>query len=197
MPCAQGGAGAVEGVILAGGLSTRAGRFKMALPLGDKTVIQRTVESMAAFVRRTLVVVGWQAEVIKALLADYPGVELVYNDDFRSGMFSSIRVGIARVRAPRFFLLPGDQPTISPGVYRHLLASEGEIVVPTCGDRRGHPILLSARLIPEILALPLESTLRDYIRAKGATQVAVDDAGILLDIDTPADYDAILARYEA
>jgi molybdenum cofactor cytidylyltransferase len=197
MPRASKGSGAVEGVILAAGLSTRAGQFKMALPLGDRAVIQRTVESMAAFVRQTLVVVGWQAELIEALLAGYPEVEIVRNDDFRSGMFSSICMGIARVQAARFFLLPGDQPTISPDVYRRLLASEGEILVPTFGDRRGHPILLSAQLIPEILALPLEATLRDYIRARGATEVAVDDAGILLDIDTPADYDAMLARYEA
>ena len=184
----------VDGIILAAGLSQRAGRLKMALPLGDRAVIQRSVEGMLPFVEQLYVVVGWQAERVERLLTGYDKVVAVVNPDYLLGMFSSIRAGVAKIGAARFFLLPGDIAMVLPGVYRSLLEASGEVVIPTYHERRGHPILLSSALIPEILNAPEEATLRDVIRRHPPTAVAVNDDGILHDIDTPADYDAVLAR---
>jgi molybdenum cofactor cytidylyltransferase len=183
----------IEGVVLAAGLSTRSGTFKMALPLGDKTAVERAIAGMYEITRRILVVAGWQAERIEALLAPYARVEIVRNEGFRDGMFSSVQAGLAQVRAPRVFLLPGDHPLIGPEIYLQMLAEEAEIVIPTCEGKKGHPVLLSGNLIPEILALPVDATLREYIAARGYTTVEVGDRGILMDIDTPEDYQAALA----
>jgi molybdenum cofactor cytidylyltransferase len=185
----------IEGVILAAGLSTRSGRYKMALPLGGKTVIQRSIESMADAVARIWVVVGWQADQVRALLAPYAKVESVHNPAFRSGMLRSVKTGLAQVRAARCFLLPGDIALVSPTVYTLMLAADGDIVIPTYGGKKGHPVLLSRSVIPEILALPDDAILRDHIRAKGYTTIEVPDEGILLDIDTPEDYQAMRARH--
>jgi molybdenum cofactor cytidylyltransferase len=183
-----------EGVILAAGLSTRSGRFKMALPLGDKTVIQRSVESMIDAVDRIWVVVGWQADQVQALLAGYAKVEFVHNPSFRQGMFSSIRAGLAETRDAHCFLLPGDIALVPSAVYTLMRAADGDIVIPTYSGRKGHPVLLSRSVIPEILALPTDAILRDYIQARGYITVGVPDEGILLDIDTPEDYQAMRAR---
>ncbi len=187
----------VEGVILAAGLSTRSGRFKMMLPLGDKTVIEATVEGMSPFVDKVIVVLGWQAERLRGLLQRRPNLELVDNAQYREGMFSSVRAGIARVSAARFFLVPGDQPLIAPQVYAQLLSVHDAVVIPTYRGRKGHPVLLRRALIPEILAMPAEATLRDAIERTGYTTVEVGDEGILLDLDTAEDYAAILSRYRA
>jgi molybdenum cofactor cytidylyltransferase len=184
----------VDGVMLAAGLSSRAGCYKMALRVGDKAVIQRSVEGMYDFVRRVHVVVGWQADRIRELLKEYGKVEIVRNEGFQEGMFSSVRAGIVRVRAPRFFLLPGDYPFIRSDVYKALLATSGDIVIPTFEGQRGHPVLIDSRLIPEILAQPADGTLRDFVRAKGAVTLDVQDEGILIDIDTPQDCTAARAR---
>ena len=184
-----------EGVLLAAGLSTRSGRYKMALPLGDKAVIQRSIENMYDAVERIWVVVGWQADQVRALSAPYAKVECVVNENFRQGMFSSIKTGLARVSAPRVFFQPGDCAFISPNVYARMLSIEGEIVIPTYGGRKGHPVLLRGPVLPEILALPDDAILRDYIQDRGFTAVAVEDEGILLDIDTPHDYKTLRARY--
>ena len=183
--------------MLAAGLSSRTGRHKMALRLEDKAVIQHSVESMYGIVGRVLVVVGWKSERIRDLLADYANVEIVMNEDFRSGMFSSIQAGIARVQAPCVFLLPGDHPLVASDVYRKMLAVSGDLIVPTFDGRRGHPVLMASHLIPEILHQPRGSTLRDFIRRKGYTTVAVEDEGILLDIDTLSDYDTVRAKFSA
>jgi molybdenum cofactor cytidylyltransferase len=181
----------IEGVVLAAGLSSRSGRYKMALPLGGKTVIEKSIEGMYDIASRIVVVTGWRAERVRELLAAYDKVEIVLNANFRAGMFGSVKAGIARVRAPRFFLLPGDHPLIEARVYAQMLTVAGEIVIPTCEGRKGHPVLFQSHLIPEILDRPDESTLRDYILSKGYVTTEVEDRGILLDIDTPEDYDAI------
>ena len=178
----------VEAVILAAGLSTRAGRWKMALPLGDRTVLQHCVESLYDAVRRIWVVTGWRAERVEALLRAYPKVELVPNPDYRQGMFSSVQAGLARVGAERAFLTPGDYALIPPAVYARMLSIDADVVIPTYTGKKGHPVLLSHTAVREILALPKSAILRDYVADKGFVTVEVDAPGILLDIDTPQDY---------
>lgn len=187
-------AGGVEAVVLAAGLSTRSERYKMTLPLGRKTVIERSIEGMYDLVDRIIVVVGWQAERLRAALAGYDKVVSVPNERYRDGMFSSVQAGVAHVRASRFFLQPGDVPLIGSAVYARMLAEEADVVVPVFRGRRGHPVLLSGATVPEILAQPVDSTLRRYIEAKGYEAVEVDDEGILLDLDTPEDYEGLRAR---
>jgi molybdenum cofactor cytidylyltransferase len=184
----------VQAVILAAGLSTRSGQWKMGLPLGDRTVLQRCVDSMRRAVPRIWVVTGWQADRVQALFGDDPQVKLVPNPHYRQGMFSSVQAGLARVEAARAFLTPGDYALISPVVYDRMLQVEAEIVIPTYHRKKGHPVLLSQAAIAEILALPGDAILRDYIQAKGFATLEVDDDGILLDIDTPQDYAAMRVR---
>jgi molybdenum cofactor cytidylyltransferase len=184
----------IEGVILAAGLSTRMRPYKMALPLGDKTVIASSVESMVEFVDRILVVVGWQAAQVQKLLVPYAKVRCVFNADYRSGMFSSVKAGLAQVQAARVFVLPGDHPLIGPQVYARMLALDDDIVIPTFQGRKGHPVLLRGGLVPEILAQPADSTLRDYIGARGYATVEVADPGICMDVDSPQDYERLQRR---
>jgi molybdenum cofactor cytidylyltransferase len=187
--------GDVEGVVLAAGLSSRSGRYKMTLPLGDRTVIEHCIAGMRGVVSRIVVVVGWQAARLQELLAGDEEVTCVLNERFREGMFSSVRSGIAQVQAPRFFLTPGDYPLVGPVVYERMLGVRGDIVIPTFDGERGHPVLIRSQLVPEILARPADSSLRDYIEARGYTIVEVEDEAILWDLDTPEDYKRLLARY--
>lgn len=187
----------VEGVVLAAGLSTRSADFKMTLPLGSKTVLEHAIDGMSPFVERVTVVTGWQAERIQRLLAGRAGVVLVHNARYREGMFSSVCAGVAEVRGKRFFLLPGDQPLVPAQVYARLLAAEGPAILPTYRGKKGHPVLLDRSLVPEILAQPAGTTLRDVIHRADYTTVEVGDEGILIDLDTAEDYQAILERVRA
>jgi len=71
-------------------------------------------------------------------------------------------------------------------VYRQLLACGAEIAVPVHRGRRGHPVLISSRLIPEILAEPAVSSLGRFIALRTAETIDVDDPGILADLDDQA-----------
>ena len=122
--------GAVDGVLLAAGRSRRAGTFKMEALLAGKPMLEWSLQTLAAVCERIIVVAGFEAEKVRRLAGGRPGVEVVVNEEYARGMLSSIQAGIRLVRAPRFFLLPGDMPMVEAGVCRQLLACGAEIVVP-------------------------------------------------------------------
>jgi molybdenum cofactor cytidylyltransferase len=182
----------IEGIILAAGFSSRAGVFKMALKLQEKSLIQHTVEAMMGSCRRIVLVGGHRIERLKSLVSGYPEVEVVYNRQYRLGMFSSVQEGVRHLKGDLFFLIPGDCPFVRKSTYRQLLlaAQNGggpDIWIPVYRGRKGHPVLIKEFLGPEILKEPVDFTLRDFIRQKGYREVEVEDEGILKDIDTAAD----------
>jgi CO/xanthine dehydrogenase Mo-binding subunit/CTP:molybdopterin cytidylyltransferase MocA len=177
-----------DAVILAAGLSSRAGANKLLFPLGGRTVIEASIEPFLSTCGRIIVVGGARFEELKSALARLsPGVEVVLNDDYLYGMFSSVKAGIRRVGSDRFFIHPGDCPLVPASVPERLLSVRADIVLPVSGGRTGHPVLIDSRLIPEILATDAGSNLRAFIASHGFETVEVDSPGILLDIDTRGD----------
>lgn len=184
----------IEAVVLAAGYSSRAGAFKMGLDVAGTTVIERCVAGLSEWCSRIIVVSGYRREKIDDLLRCAPKVEIVFNPHFAQGMFTSVKAGVAQVRAARFFLTPGDYPFIRPEVCRQLLQGTGEIVIPVYQGRRGHPVLMQREIVPALLVEDEGSNLRQFIHKRGFQTAAVADEGILLDIDTPQDYQRILEK---
>ncbi len=184
----------VEGLILAAGFSSRAGGFKMELPLGDRTVLEWCIAGLAPVCDRLIVVGGYRIEKVRAIVDRYPQIELVENSGYAAGMFSSVKLGAARIRGERFLLTPGDYPLLKPEVCRQLLTVDAPIAIPTFGGRKGHPVAMAGVLARELAAEPDDSNLRNFIGRQGFTPVAVADDGILLDVDTPEDYRQLLER---
>ena len=174
----------VDGVVLAAGQSRRAGVFKMALEIGEKTVIERTIEGMYEICDRIIVVGGFKIEIVREILDTCEKVEVVFNENYEAGMFTSVKTGISHVSAQKFFLTPGDYPLIGENVYRKMLGMDGDIIIPTFNSRKGHPVLMRSHLIDKILANPDSYNLRDFIVSEGFTTIEVDDDVILMDIDT-------------
>jgi len=187
----------VDGVLLAAGCSRRAGEFKMAAELAGKPLLLWGLDAMAAVCGRVIVVAGEGAAKVRRLVAGRPEVELVVNEDFASGMLSSVQAGARSVRAPRFFLLPGDMPLVGAGIFRQLLERPGDIVVPACAGHRGHPVLMSGRLVAAILAEPPDSSLGRFIRRHGSETVETGDPGVLSDLDDREDMKRIDALLRA
>jgi molybdenum cofactor cytidylyltransferase len=184
----------IEGVILAAGSSFRAGTFKPGLLIGGRPMIARCIEGMYDTCSRIIVVGGHEFGRLRALVEVIDRVECVENISYRKGMFTSVKAGMSRVRGERCFLIPADIPLVPPHVYRQLLASEADVVVPSYQGRNGHPVCLSGAVIPRILRAPDESSLRDVLRSIGMRSVEVDAEEILIDIDTPEDYEKACQR---
>lgn len=180
----------LEGVVLAAGKSTRTGgRYKMALDLGGQPLIRRSVDSLRPVCGRIIVVAGHNPDRLGRLLAGCADVEIICNDDYEQGMFTSVRCGIRHVTADAFLLLPGDIPLVGPETVRRLASLTADIVIPRHEGRNGHPVRVNARFIPEILAMPAEATLRDFMHRQEITVLDVTDRGIVMDIDDLDDYE--------
>jgi len=177
----------VEGVIAAGGLSSRMGAHKLLLDLGGETLIEKCLQAMYDQCERIIVVGGYRVNAIEGIMQKYSRVEVVFNPDYRQGMFSSVKEGFKHVRAARFFFTPADYPMIKKSTYANLLAVNGDIVVPSYQGLTGHPVLMQTALIKELVSEDY-SNLRDFIISKRSINLELNDPGVLIDVDTMEDY---------
>jgi molybdenum cofactor cytidylyltransferase len=184
----------VAGIILAAGMSTRMGALKQLLPLGGRAAIEWSAEVVGRRLDEVVVVLGHRAEEIAPVLAAYP-VRWVVNADYQTGMLSSVQCGLRAVdRTADYLICLGDQPRLSGAVVEQVLqarnqVSEG-IIIPTASDRRGHPVLIRNAYRAEILGLPLDVGLNAVTRGhpEDTCELPVAEAAVLIDMDTPVDY---------
>lgn len=193
--------GELAGVILAAGLSSRMGAFKPLLKVGGRSMISRVVELMqSAGADPVIVVTGHRHEELKAHLAVY-GVGFVHNPDYVSTQqLESLKLGLAALPGDCGWVLvtPADIPLVQLDTVERLLAAEGDFIRPRCGERTGHPVVLSAGLIPFLLRYDGPSGLKGAIQQSGCEirDVPVGDPGVLMDNDTPEDFQRTLTHFE-
>ncbi len=191
-------------VILAAGCGRRAGGFKPLWTVGDRVVIDIVIASAAAVCSRIRVVGGYAFEKLRAHLKQLGNdrVELVQNEDWARGMFSSVQVGLRGVDMP-VFVHPSDVFGVRPSVYvalaRAVDSLRGEPVVrPMNGNRTGHPILLMPPVVKAVRDADDGASLRDVLRGfVPKRDVWVDDDSIHRDFDTKAEFEEMAARMSA
>jgi molybdenum cofactor cytidylyltransferase len=83
-----------------------------------------------------------------------------------------------------------DMPYVLPATITALIReveAGADIAVPTYQGRRGNPVAFSRAHLPNLQKLSGDQGARGLLRAHTVVEVAVDDAGILKDIDTADD----------
>jgi len=196
----------VSGIVLAAGASTRMGRPKPLLPLGDRCLLRHVIDAAgAARLDEVVVVLGAAADEIRSALgADLdPRVRLVHCPDASEGQSASLRAGLAALdpRADAAAVLLGDQPEIESATIDAVLAAfldserpAARPVYPDAADRPGHPVLLARELFAEAMALHGDHGARTLFAAHPEWLLRVPLRGAPpTDVDTPAD----LARLRA
>ena len=184
-------------VIVAAGLSSRMKEFKPMLCLGEKTVIEHTIDALrAADVHPITVVVGYKGDVLRRHLAG-AGVRFAENSRYaQTQMFDSVLIGMMDIRShcDRVFLMPADVPLVECATLKALMAREEPLVRPVFEGKGGHPLLVDVSLLPQLQQHNGEMGLKGAVESLciPMTDVAVEDEGILLDADTPEDYKKLL-----
>jgi molybdenum cofactor cytidylyltransferase len=193
----------LEAIVLAGGAGTRFGGAKLTAPWRGGALIDGALAAaFAAPVRTVTVVTGADAGVEGAAraFADRAGqdvrLRIVHCADHAEGMGATLRVGIASLPpdAAGAFVFLGDMPRIPAAVLPKLaaaLAAGALAAAPTFEGQRGHPVLFSAALFPQLLDLTGDEGARQVLRALGGRLglVEASDAGVLIDVDRPGDLD--------
>jgi len=149
----------VTGIVLAAGGSERLGRPKQTLPLGETTVLGRTVrEAERSALDAVVVVLGGAAEDVLHSLS-LERASLAYNDAYSEGCARSILAGLdaAGEATDAVVLLPGDMPGVGPAVIAGVLDAWEKyqpwgMIASYRGDL-GHPILFSTAAFEELRSL--------------------------------------------
>jgi len=188
----------VTGLVLGAGGSTRLGRPKQLLPYGDKTLLDHTLGTARACAFDQLVVpIGGAAEEVRERV-DLAGAEVVVNYAFGAGCSSSIAAALSAVdpRCEILVLMLGDQPGVTPATVQALLDGRGDAPLAVCryDDGRGHPLAFDRSVFGQLTELHGDKGVWRLLDQRADELVEVRIPGpIPLDVDTPEDYQAVLA----
>jgi molybdenum cofactor cytidylyltransferase len=189
----------VAGIILAAGGSQRFGRPKPLLDWQGEPFVRRvTRTALEAGLSPVVLVTGCQADSVAAAAAGLD-VQVVDNPDWSAGQSASLRAGLAalppEVGAAVFLL--ADQPQAPAALIEALAARHAEtlapLVAPLAGGRRANPVLFDRVTFADLAALQGDVGGRAVFSRYSIEYVPWLDERIALDVDTPQDYQRLLA----
>lgn len=192
----------LAGIILAAGKGSRMGRTKQLLPYKGTTLLGTVIEeTTSSALSDVVVVLGFDALKIMEQV-DMSGARVVMNPRFEDGQATSLCAGLAAV-APdcggAVFLL-GDQPQVTRSVINRMIDAwyrDGDalIQIPFYQKKRGNPVIVDRALFKPLSQLTGDTGARAlFSRYENRIQkIHLDDPGILLDVDTPEDYDRLIS----
>jgi molybdenum cofactor cytidylyltransferase len=189
----------ISAIVLAAGKSERMGSPKALLPISGRTFLENVLDAISrTSIEQIIVVVGHHQKEIEASLR-LPSV--VFNPDYEKGMITSFQAGIRALSwdASGAFLFLVDHPLVEAATIEAMIMnlSPNRIILPTFQGRRGHPVLFSSDVLEEILALPTTEGANIVVRKDPGrvVEVPVNAPGILVDIDTPEQFEQLRRDY--
>jgi len=190
----------VAGVLLAAGSSTRMQRPKQLLPVGEETLLGRSLrEALNSDLDTVVLVLGYKAREIKrqlGLLLNHPKVKVTENRDYKNGLSSSLIKGLLEIEGSHdhVMILLADMPHQDSNLINFLLQKYLDSHLPIGAikvkNKRSHPVVFSRELYPELHGLRGDVGARALFEKCGhkvclvEPEVSYDDR----DIDTPNDY---------
>ncbi len=187
----------VDCVILSAGLSTRMGEFKPLLNYNGLTFIENIINKTIDFVKSIFIVTGYNKNLIEDLIITKylnKNVYLVYNENYKNGMFQSLLTGLSKIENNNYCLYHFvDQPTIPNSFYKNFIAQIDEtndIFQPVYKGKKGHPLIFSFNFIKHLLNSNINSNLK-YEMKNFTNKVKYwecDYPEVLKDFDTKDDY---------
>jgi len=186
-------------VVLAAGASRRMGTPKQLLRIGGDTILERTLSNVrASEVGEIVLVLGHAAESVEKEISTGQ-IRVVHNPDYQQGMGTSLRTGLAAVSADASaaLIILADQPFVRPETLNRLIAchceSQPQIIIPLYKGFRGNPVLLDRSVFAEVKGLNGDVGCRAIFgdHTEGICKLPVEDAGILLDIDSRGDFETL------
>ena len=201
------------GVILAAGESSRMGRDKALLPwppsasdqaLSKDTFLSTAIRSLALASDFVIVVAGKNENALAPIVYS-DGASLVTNPDPDRGQFSSLQIGLREVlnrgRDAAIVTLVDRPPAAGSTVQTLRDAFESaprEIwaVVPEFSGKHGHPYIAGREMIEKFLQAPVTTNARDIEHRfhEHIRYMSVDDPFVALNINTPEEYTALIAK---
>ena len=192
----------IAAVILAAGASSRLGRPKQLEQFEGESLLRRTARvALEGGCEPVLVVLGANADVSCAEIVDLP-VRVLHHEQWSTGMASTISCGVAALppNAEGAILLVCDQPHLSAALLQDLLARRGApntIIASRYADTVGVPALFERVHFTELIELSGDVGAKSLFAKHANATTVVNFPRGAVDIDSPADADALAAQQRA
>lgn len=200
----------IAAVILSAGYSSRMGKFKPLLPIGEKAAVERIADSFkSAGIDTILVVTGYNREALQPILKANNLIE-AFNKDYNKGMFESIKAGIRAALTEKLadgisaiLLTPVDYPLIPKKIIGMLLGEHSkkpsDFIVPCYKGKKGHPLLIPINYVDEIMDYDGNRGLKGITSKYEGNMIRLEThcEAVVMDMDTIESYNEILEYYES
>jgi molybdenum cofactor cytidylyltransferase len=192
----------IAAIVPAAGRSKRMGRPKLLLPANGQTLIAHIVTALREGGADRVVVVAPPVDSEEgpaiARAAEQAGALVVAPRERPAEMRDSIEIGLATLAEPtppeRVLVAPADIPGITVQIVAALVEESsrqpGKIVVPRCGARRGHPVVLPWSLAADVVSVPEGQGFNALLALHQSlvVELAIGDSSVGIDIDSPEDF---------
>ena len=179
------------------------GRPKPLLQWRGSTLVEHQISILLeGGASEVVVVLGHRSEDV-APYVERTGAKFVVNEQYREGRTSSIKAGLEAVseQTENIILLGVDQPRTAQIVRRVVethLAASALLTSPRLEGQGGHPLMFSARLLPELKMISEGNQgLREVFDRHRAeiTEIHFDDPVVRLDLNTLEAYESAYQTY--
>lgn len=189
----------IAGIVLAAGGATRFGKDKILETWQGEPLVRHVAQTaLKAGLSPVVVVLGAVVDAAVIALSDLP-VQVVINPDWANGQSTSLSAGLRslpnQIGAALFLL--ADQPQIPVKLIEDLVALRrntlAAVVMPRVKGRRANPVLFDRVAFDDLLNIKGDTGGRAIMERYPVAWLDWDDESILLDVDTPEDYERLLA----
>ncbi len=180
-------------VILSGGESRRMGSPKALLPYQGRPFLQHLLDiTQHPKIEVRRVVLGAHTAAITASVRLHPE-EIVINPEWEKGQLTSIHAALRSLpeNTDGMLLCLVDHPLVSANLVSEMIekfyAARPPIVLPIYAGRRGHPVIFSSALYPELLAAPCHIGARAVVWAheQEILLIPTNEEGVILNLNDP------------
>jgi molybdenum cofactor cytidylyltransferase len=184
----------IRGIILAGGCSSRMGKNKLMLKIGDMAILDRVIENAKSSKLNELVAVYGKYDVIT-------DIKKIYNADYKLGMSTSIKKGLEDFKGDAVMIILGDMPYVTSDIinklYEGFNSSNKNIAAPVNEGKRGNPVIISRKYFKALIENTGDKGARDIIKSnmEDIELVEIQSNGIFTDIDDEDSYNKLINIY--
>ncbi len=187
----------ISSILLAAGQSKRMnGVNKLTKNINGLPLINHSIINiLESSIDELIIITGYQNDILEKLINKNKKIKIIFNNDFKSGMASSIKMGIKNLsrKTQAFFICLADMPLVNKNIYNELIknVNNNEIIIPTYKKQQGNPILFSINMKDEIMNVNGDLGAKEILKRNKEKifSLEVKDLGILKNYNTLDSFD--------
>ena len=186
----------ISSILIAAGQSKRMnGENKLTKKINGTPLINHSVKNiLSRSIDELIIVLGFQKEILKKIIDNHPKIKFVFNEDFESGMASSIKTGLNHLsnNTESFFICLADMPMVNFKTYNFLssYSKKKDIIVPTYNGVQGNPVLFSKSMKSNIMTISGDIGAKKILELNEdkILKIKIEDTNIKRDFNTKDDF---------